>query len=144
MVAETTALPERRATRQQRAIREATQRLTAFSSSQRVHDELRHAGVEVGLSTVYRTLHWLAERGEIDSVVSPTGEVWYRGCASDDQHHHHHLVCRVCGRAVEVESEEVNDWIERVAAGNGFGGVFRTVQLSGICSDCSGSIDGAG
>ena len=91
------------------------------------------------MSTVYRTLQWLAARGDIDSVVSPSGEVWYRGCAADPGNHHHHLVCRVCGRAVDVESSEVNAWIERVAAENNYTSVRRTVQLSGMCADCAES-----
>jgi Fur family ferric uptake transcriptional regulator len=135
--ADTTVVSDRWLTRQQRAVRDATQRQTSFASSQRVHDDLRLAGVHVGLSTVYRTLHRLAERGEIDSVVSPTGEVWYRGCASDDEHRHHHLVCRVCGRGVDMESTEADAWIESVAAKHEFRAVDRTVQLSGMCGECS-------
>jgi Fur family ferric uptake transcriptional regulator len=131
------SVPDRRITRQQRAIRDATHGLTSFASSQRVHDDLRRAGVRVGLATVYRTLHWLAESGEIDSVVSPSGEVWYRGCASDHEHRHHHLVCRACGRGVDLESPEVNAWIESVEMQNHFRNVDRTVQLSGLCGDCS-------
>jgi Fur family ferric uptake transcriptional regulator len=135
--ADATAASDRRLTRQQRAIRDATQRLTSFASSQRVHEDLLRAGVHVGLSTVYRTLPRLAERGEIDSVVSRTGEVWYRGCASDAEASHHHLVCHVCGRGVDLESPEVNAWIESVAVQNHFRAVDRTVQLSGVCGDCS-------
>lgn len=133
------ARPQRRATRQQRAIRQATQQLTAFTSSQRVHDDLVTAGVHVGLSTVYRTLRRLAERGEIDSVVSPTGEVWYRGCASGHDRLHHHLVCRLCGRGVDVESAVVNAWIAEVVAQNDFRDAAGSIQLSGVCSACAPS-----
>jgi Fur family ferric uptake transcriptional regulator len=127
---------ERRLTHKQRAILQATQRLTVFASSQRIHGELASAGIAVGLSTVYRTLHRLAERGHIDSIVSPSGEAWYRGCPSTEEHPHHHLVCRVCGLAIEIESETVTEWVERVESEHDFRAVERTVQLSGVCHSC--------
>lgn len=126
-----------RITHQQRAIRDIAERLTTFTSSQRIHDELRNAGKSVGLSTVYRVLHRLAERGELDSVISPSGEVWYRGCRSLGACRHHHLVCIECGHAVDIESSEVNGWIDRIESQYGFTGVLRTVQLTGLCARCA-------
>ncbi|MGC1208829.1 MAG: transcriptional repressor, partial [Ornithinimicrobium sp.] len=49
--------------------------------------------------------------------------------------HHHHLVCRVCGRTVEIEGPAVETWAERVAAEHAFVDVAHTLEIFGTCSD---------
>jgi Fur family ferric uptake transcriptional regulator len=124
-----------RNTRQRAAIRRALEAAPGFRSAQQLHDELRRAGEEVGLTTVYRTLQALAEAGEVDVLLTAEGESIYRRCRS--QGHHHHLVCRDCGHSVEVTAEEVEDWARRVAARHGFSAVEHTAELYGTCTDCS-------
>ena len=51
---------------------------------------------------------------------------------------HHHLVCRACGRTVEVEGPAVEKWADRIAAENGFVEVSHTVEIFGTCQDCAG------
>ena len=62
------------------------------------------------------------------------GEAVYRRCSD---HHHHHLVCRTCGRTVEVEGPAVERWAERVAAENGFSEISHTVEVFGTCARCT-------
>ncbi|WP_233450403.1 helix-turn-helix domain-containing protein, partial [Streptomyces acidiscabies] len=42
--------------------------------------------------------------------------------------HHHHLVCRICGKAVEVEGPAVEKWAEAIAAEHGYVSVAHTVE----------------
>ncbi|MGZ4592136.1 MAG: Fur family transcriptional regulator, partial [Actinomycetes bacterium] len=105
-----------------------------FRSAQELHDLLRHRGVSVGLTTVYRTLQALADSGELDVLRSDDGETVYRRCSP---RHHHHLVCRVCGRTVEVEGAAVERWADDVAAEHGFTDVGHTLEIVGTCADCS-------
>jgi Fur family ferric uptake transcriptional regulator len=51
--------------------------------------------------------------------------------------HHHHLVCRSCGRSVEVEGPEVEAWASSVAAQHGFTDVSHTVEVFGTCQVCA-------
>lgn len=95
---------------------------------------LRGRGDKVGLTTVYRTLQALAERGEVDVMRPPGGEQLYRRCAAG---HHHHLVCRSCGQAVEVEGPAVERWADRIAAEHGFVDIAHTVEIFGICPECA-------
>lgn len=90
-----------RATRQRAAVAAALDEVDEFRSAQELHDMLKHKGDAVGLTTVYRTLQNLADAGEVDVLRTSDGESVYRRCSSGE--HHHHLVCRVCGKAVEVE-----------------------------------------
>ncbi len=92
-----------RPTRQRRAVAAALQSFDDFRSAQDIHELLRRGGENVGLSTVYRTLQALADGGEVDMLRTEDGEAVYRRCSA---RHHHHLVCRTCGRTVEVEGPD--------------------------------------
>lgn len=123
-----------RPTRQRRAITDALAAAEEFQSAQDIHDALRHAGEKVGLATVYRTLQAMADAGEVDVLQGPGGEAAYRRCSAS---HHHHLVCRVCGRTVEISGSSVERWTESVARDNGFSDVSHTIELVGLCADCA-------
>ncbi|TIC88510.1 transcriptional repressor [Nocardioides sp. GY 10113] len=123
-----------RPTRQRRAITDALERAADFQSAQDIHDALRHAGEKVGLATVYRTLQAMADSGEVDVLQSVAGEATYRRCSPD---HHHHLVCRECGRTVEISAPAVERWARSVAADHDFAEVSHTIELVGTCASCS-------
>jgi Fur family ferric uptake transcriptional regulator len=123
-----------RSTRQAAAVRAALARRDGFTSAQDLHAELRGSGDAVGLTTVYRHLQSLADAGAADVLRSPDGESVYRICGSG---HHHHLVCRRCGRTVEVEAREVERWTRRVAAEQGYVDVDHTVEIIGTCARCA-------
>ncbi len=112
-------------------------RLDGFRSAQELHDLLRTEGASVGLTTVYRNLQALVDAGQVDALRSDDGEVVYRRCPTDT--HHHHLVCRECGRSVEVEGPEVEAWAARVAARHGFSAATHTVEVFGTCPECTGT-----
>ena len=122
-----------RPTRQRRAITEALAGAEDFQSAQDIHDTLRHAGERVGLATVYRTLQAMADVGEVDVLQGAAGEAVYRRCSRS---HHHHLVCRECGRTVEITGPAVERWASSIAQEHGFSDVDHTVELVGICGEC--------
>ena len=124
-----------RTTRQREAVRAVFADLDGFHSAQEVHARLRATGDPVGLSTVYRAVQSLADDGELDSLRTGSGEALYRRCSPQ---HHHHLVCRECGRTVEVAGPTVERWADRVAAEHGFHDVSHTLEIVGTCADCAG------
>ncbi len=123
--------PAPRSTRQRAAIVAALEAADGFKSAQDIHADLRRSGGSVGLTTVYRALQSLADAGEIDALRKDDGETVYRQCSSAV--HHHHLVCRVCGRTVEVEGPEVEQWADRVARQHGFTVISHQVEVFGTC-----------
>ena len=116
------------------AVAELLERSDDFTSAQTVHARLRDAGAGVGLATVYRTLQSMVEAGTVDVLRTDDGEAVYRACST---HHHHHLVCRACGRTVEVEGPAVERWADKVASDHGFSGVTHTLEIFGTCADCT-------
>ena len=124
-----------RSTRQRAAIVGALRKSSGFKTAQRLHLDILREGEQVGLATVYRNLQALADAGEVDALHTDIGETMFRLCEAAD--HHHHLVCRVCGRSVEVKAEEVETWAARVAKRHGFKQMTHTVEIFGLCGDCS-------
>jgi Fur family ferric uptake transcriptional regulator len=123
-----------RSTRQRSAIQALLGDIDDFRSAQQVHALLRERGDRVGLTTVYRALQLMADAGEVDVLRTAEGEATFRQCSA---RHHHHLVCRHCGKAVEVEGPGVERWTQRLAADNGFVDVTHTVEIVGTCADCA-------
>jgi len=123
----------RRNTRQRTAVLALLEELDGFRSAQDLHALLRQRGDAVGLATVYRALQVLVDDGQLDVLRGPDGEAAYRRCSPV---HHHHLVCRSCGRTVEVGGPPVERWAARVAAEHGFADVQHQVEVFGTCGAC--------
>jgi Fur family ferric uptake transcriptional regulator len=124
--------PQRR-TRQRVAVDEILTHLEEFRTAQQIHDVLRRQGDSVGLTTVYRTVQAMVETGELDVLRTDDGETAYRRCSRG---HHHHLVCRSCGRTVEVSGPAVEHWAGAVAAEHGFRDVSHDLEIFGTCGSC--------
>ena len=124
----------RRPTRQRAAVEALLLDIGDFTSAQDLHARLRAQGQTVGLATVYRTLQARAADGEVEMMRTSDGEAVYRRCSTG---HHHHLVCRSCGRTVEVEGAAVERWADKISAENGFTDVHHTLEIFGTCADCT-------
>jgi Fur family ferric uptake transcriptional regulator len=124
-----------RQTKQRVAILAAL-RQGGFRSAQDWHDLLRHGGAAIGLATVYRALQALADSGEVDAVLTDTGETLYRLCQAREAHHHH-LRCRVCGAAEDVDMPTFEAWAASVAAQHRYSRLEHTVELTGVCARCA-------
>ncbi|MFG3440039.1 Fur family transcriptional regulator [Nonomuraea sp. NPDC047897] len=120
------------------AVHDTLRRSEGFRSAQDVYAEMRQHGAKIGLTTVYRALQALADGGQVDVLRTDDGESVYRACASGD--HHHHLVCRRCGRTVEVAGPAVERWAEMIGGEHGFTEITHTVEVFGTCSSCSASV----
>ena len=126
---------KRRSTWQRGAIMDLLERSQVFLSAQQIHAELEEEGTKVGLATVYRNLQSLAEEDLVDTVRSDDGEALYRLCTNEG--HHHHLVCRSCGKAVEIAGSLFENWVHDIASANGFTKVEHVAEFFGLCNDCS-------
>ena len=122
-------------TRQRSAVWAALEAAGEFQSAQQLHARLRADGDGVGLATVYRTLQQLADDGEVDVLRTADGEAVYRRCSTG--RHHHHLVCRSCGRTVELDAAAVERWARRIGEEHGFSDVEHVIELFGTCGECT-------
>ncbi len=125
--------PTKRNTWQKDAVKHALSEASGFVSAQQLHQVLHAHGSPIGLATVYRALADLAVNGDADSITSTDGQLLYRACGTS---HHHHLICRECGKTVEIDADSVEGWAEKVAGQHGFRNSSHTVEIFGLCSDC--------
>ena len=123
----------KRNTKQKAAVKHALSEAIGFVSAQQLHLVLKNHGSSIGLATVYRALNELSASGEADSLQSSDGELLYRACGEG---HHHHLICRNCGKTVEIEADRVESWADEVAKSHGFSFPSHTIDIFGTCSAC--------
>ena len=125
-----------RVTRQRTAIGTLLDSVDDFRSAQQIHTLLADRGGDIGLATVYRTLGAMATAGEVDTLRTVSGESLFRRCARPSTHHHH-LVCRRCGRTVEVQGPNLESLVRSIAAEHGFTDVEHTLEFFGTCESCA-------
>ncbi|MFF6783621.1 transcriptional repressor [Streptomyces sp. NPDC012510] len=123
-----------RATWQRSAVVEALAKRHDFVSAQDLHTLIVADDTRIGLATVYRALRDLEATGSVDVLQAGAGARLFRLRAADG--HRHYLICRSCGRSRPVDSQDVEEWAERVTADTGFAAVEHTVELTGVCSGC--------
>jgi Fur family ferric uptake transcriptional regulator len=122
-------------TSRREAVRKVLVRSDSFRSAQDIYADMRADGAKIGLTTVYRALQALSEAAEVDVLRTGEGETVYRACRTET--HHHHLVCRMCGRTIEVAGPAVERWAEAVGRKHGFSDVTHAVEVFGTCPECS-------
>lgn len=103
-----------------------------FQTAQQIYDRLRALGTPVSLPTVYRTVASMAESGDLD-VLTTDGQTAYRRCSPE---HHHHLVCRSCGRTIEVTETPIEQWALAIGRQYGFTDISHVIEVTGLCPDC--------
>jgi Fur family ferric uptake transcriptional regulator len=82
----------------------------------------------LALSTVYRTMKLLEERGAIDRHAFADGVSRYEHA---DQKHHDHLIDMDSGEVIEFASDEIENLQERIAAELGYDIVKHRLELYG-------------
>jgi len=84
--------------------------------------------------TIYRALDFLLEAGLVHRIESLNAFV---GCDGHHQNSHpKFLICRVCERAAEIASPEIDDTIAREAHQTGFTIDRETIEVIGTCAAC--------
>jgi Fur family transcriptional regulator, zinc uptake regulator len=85
--------------------------------------------------TVYRALEFLQDEGMVHKIESLNA---YVGCGAPDHNHaSQFLICQSCGAAAEMNDTEIRNLIADKAADMGFKIDKETIEVKGICSQCS-------
>ncbi len=97
-------------------------------------DALKRDGQGAAPPTVYRALEFLMHNGLVHRIESLNA---YVGCnAPGHAHDGMFLICRSCGMAAEVESQNVDIAINTIAKGNNFTLDAVSLEAIGQCPDC--------
>ena len=95
--------------------------------------KLRSGGEKVSRATVYRTLDLLVEAGFLSKMLTEN-QAFYEVVRG--RNHHDHLVCRRCGKTLEVFSAALEKAQEELCKKHGFPPATHTLKIEGLCADC--------
>jgi Fe2+ or Zn2+ uptake regulation protein len=118
------------------ACREAILRVLSGTAShpdaRSVYEQVQEVLPGVSLSTVYRTLAWLRDRGLVLEFPTP------RGARYDaNVREHHHVTCRSCGRIEDLDLT-VDGPLAAAVRHPRFAVIEGArVELTGLCADCA-------
>lgn len=93
--------------------------------------------LKVGRASVFRALELFTELGALERLDLPSGEHAYVSC--EPEQHHHHVVCRVCGRSVEVQDAGLLSVVSDIARRTGYQIDSHRLELFGLCAECGGA-----
>lgn len=96
--------------------------------------DAKHRRQPIGRATVFRNLELLTELGALERLDLPSGEHAYVACEPE---HHHHVVCRSCGRSVEVADSGLQSVVEEISQRSGYQIDTHRLELFGLCRECS-------
>ena len=105
-------------------------------SAEDVYNEIKKAYPDnnIGIATVYRALSFLEE---VDLIVSIAFGTEGKKYESNAKAHHDHLICTSCGKIIEFLDNEIEKRQDKIAKKNNFKILSHSMQLYGICEDCS-------
>ena len=101
-------------------------------SAEDIVKEVKANHPDVAESTIYRNLTALEDLGLVSHVHLGHGPSTYH--LADESHQH--LVCRRCGKVIEVPDEEFVPLAERLSSAYGFQIQPRHFAISGECRRC--------
>ena len=90
--------------------------------------------VNMNLSTIYRALSALTEKGILLKQLSNDGKTYYQ---INNRQHKHQLVCTLCNKVVLVDCCPLKKFENELCKDTGFTITSHNLEFSGICSDCA-------
>lgn len=118
-----------RMTGQRRVIAHVLSEARDHPDVEEVHRRAHTIDARISLSTVYRTLRLLEEKGILEKHAFAAGRRRYEEVAGE---HHDHLIDMNTGRVVEFRSEEIEKLQERIAREMGFELIGHKLELYGL------------
>ena len=115
-------------------IADVLRREKRFLTAAEIHHRLERGKAKVSLSTVYRTLDRLQQKGEVTQRNDADGEGAFMLC--EPGHHHHHAICSKCGRVEDVDCTAVDRFADALRAQNGFEINGHAMEFFGTCKAC--------
>jgi Fur family ferric uptake transcriptional regulator len=99
-----------------------------------VFERAKALGLDISLSTVYRTLNRLKAHGNVMTVA---GERGLRYETAEEGPEHDHLICLGCGLTIEFVDDLIRGFGKTVAQRKGYEHKSSRFDILGYCRDCN-------
>lgn len=124
-----------RLTPQRELVLTVMHQLEAPSTAEEIYARVHAISASVDISTVYRTLDLFQELHLVAAFDPGDGLRRYEHLGVEAPHHH--LVCRSCGKVIDVALETLQPLVEHLTAASGFVADVAGLTISGLCAMCS-------
>ncbi|MEA4827319.1 Fur family transcriptional regulator [Clostridium sp. JNZ J1-5] len=105
-------------------------------TAEELYDLVKKDCPEIGLATIYRTIQLLEEIGVLCKLNLDDGCNRYELVDQEESHQHHHLICKKCGKVIEVEEDLLDSIEKNVEEKYNFKIENHSVKFLGICNEC--------
>lgn len=107
-------------------------------SPEEIYHIIKDTHPEIGLATIYRTLQLFEETGLVYKLNFDDGRYRYELMShnKNEIHQHHHLICKKCGKIIEVKEDLMNSLEEIIEKQYNFEIKDHVVKFTGICGQC--------
>ncbi len=124
-----------KSTKQRLCILELLARSARPLTAEELYQEVGDSG-QMNLSTVYRTLGSLTEKGVLLKTPGQEGRAYYQ---LNNSAHRHQLSCLVCHKVVLIDSCPLEELGRRLSRSTGYIITGHSFEFTGICPNCAGS-----
>ncbi len=124
-----------RLTPQRMMVVEAIEESHDHISAEEIHTKARTKYPYLNISTVYRTLELLKEKGLVAETDLGGGRFLYHPVGKAQ---HHHLVCRKCGKVMDIEINMLDKLKDELKTEYDFDAELEHIAIFGSCKDCGG------
>ncbi len=90
--------------------------------------------VPLSLSTAYRTLGTLSDKGILLKNLSQDGKTYYQ---INNQRHKHQLICTLCSETIPIDECPLTNMEENLIRKTGFVITGHSLEFLGICPKCT-------
>ncbi len=102
-------------------------------SAEEIHAKARRQYPYLNISTVYRTLELLKDKGLVAETDLGGGRFLYHPTGKAQ---HHHLVCRKCGKVRDIDIDALADLRTELTSRYGFNAELEHIAIFGTCAHC--------
>ena len=127
-----------RVTPQRQLVLEAVERL-GHATPEEIGAQVQQTARGVNISTIYRTLELLEQIGMVTHTHLTHGAPTYHLATASD---HVHLVCRDCGRVIELSPDAIRPLTTVLEEQHGFETDVGHLTIFGRCAECRGADHG--
>ena len=123
-----------RITRQRQVILDAICHADAHVTIGEIYYQSKKLDNNIDRSTIYRSLDLFQKLGLVVPGERNKGEQTYEMV---QEYRHHHLICKICGKDVELESNVVIKFFNSIGSIHDFEVDMDHLIVLGICQKCS-------
>ena len=123
-----------RLTPQRAMVLEAIEHATGHISTEEIYDPIAKKYPNINISTIYRTLELLTELGLVTATNMGDGTLRYHASTKG---HHHHLICSKCGKVIDIDEHDLQEFKNSLLANYGFAAELKHIAFFGCCPQCA-------